>query len=78
MIGDLVRIEWLDILSCDDWETWDVAVNTEPAVCYIVGWLAHDDPRKVVIVHCKSDKDVHGYHVIPKACVVKTTRLSDA
>lgn len=71
----LVMVEFYDLTSQDDWESFEEAAAIELAKCKIVGWLVLDDGKKTVVLSCISEDQSSMHMAIPNGCITSTKRL---
>lgn len=68
-------ITWVDIASHfgGEWFPAEMTPKLEPAVCYSVGWVVHEDRKHLVVVADRSHMAGHESYghdtVIPKAVI---------
>lgn len=75
---DLVLVEWNDPTSHDDWTDIADVKKFKLGTLYSVGWLHEDNGYYTIFPHVNmtnDDKQTFGCITIPKASVLKVTKL---
>lgn len=71
----MVRVEWDDAATADDWDAVSGLANLTTEPCETVGFLLHRDSERVVVASSIGGEDGNSATVIPAGCVRKVTTL---
>lgn len=71
----LIRIEWCDASSQDEWQLFPKSRKHQLARIFTVGYLLRETPCKYVVAHSVdiTNKAACGVLSIPKGCVQEVT-----
>lgn len=75
--GDMVLVEWDDIVNRSSWTALKKVAEMQPAKCKDVGFFLEDDGKVIRILHSISDDDHGGPAIIPKGCVTRIKKLRE-
>ena len=70
--------KWKDITGSADWSSPERAAKEEPAICYTVGFIVHQDKHKTIFSNEFSLVDpaeIGNRTVIPNSVIVKKTLI---
>jgi len=73
----LVRVEWQDAATVDEWGPVSEVSKTKPEVCQTVGWLLYQDGLCVVVAGTVGGEDANSVMVIPAGCVTGVKTLGE-
>lgn len=72
--NDLVWVEWLDAQSASE-RTHDVA-TVKLATNINIGWIAHENERRIVLAHGVCSSEETDFFAIPRGNIISMTRVT--